>query len=130
MTGELHIGPYLGREAGLAEVSEGVVANAMPLAEASKIALISIADFVRDPRGFDAEASWEAAIVQVAGPRDAAALREFADACRGSALCVDDAPRMDAALGRFAIEGGLDSRRLSLVAQPLLDRDGERPIAL
>ena len=104
MTGELHIGPYLGRDAGLAAVSDGVVANAMPLAEASKIALSSIADYVRDPVAFDAEASWEAAIVRVAGPRDAVALREFADACRGSALCVDDAPRLAAALGRFAFD--------------------------
>ncbi len=102
MTGELHIGPYLGREAGLAAVADGVVADAMPLAEASKIALSSIADFVRDPATFDAEESWEAAIVRVAGPRDAAAFREFADACRGSAMCTDDSPRLAAALGRFA----------------------------
>jgi hyaluronoglucosaminidase len=104
MTGELHIGPYVGREAGLATVADGVVANAMPLAEASKIALSSIADYVRDPEAFDAEASWEAAIARVAGPRDAAALREFADACRGSALCVDDAPRLAGALGQFAFD--------------------------
>ncbi len=59
MTDELHIGPYLGRDPGLAELSRGVIANAMPLAEASKIAFASIADYLNDPAGFDAEASWE-----------------------------------------------------------------------
>ncbi len=104
MTGELHIGPYVGRDAGLAVVAEGIVANAMPLAEASKIALSSIADYVRDPVTFDSEASWEAAIARAAGPRDAAALREFADTCRGSAMCTDDAPRLAAVLGQFAFD--------------------------
>ncbi len=104
MTGELHIGPYLGREAEIPALAHGVIANAMPLAEASKIAFCSLADFMSDPEGFDAEASWEAAIARIAGPRDAAALREFADACRGSALCTDDAPRLAAHLERFAFQ--------------------------
>lgn len=102
MTHELHIGPYLGREAGIAAFAAGIVANPMPLAEASKIGIASVADFCRDPQGFDAEASWEAAVRRVAGPRDAEPFREFADALRGSALCVDDAPRLGAQLERFA----------------------------
>lgn len=104
MTGELHIGPYLGRDTDLGEHADAIVANAMPLAEASKIALASIADYVRDPHAFDPEASWEAALARVAGPRDAAAFREFADACRGSALCTDDAPRLAAHMDRFAFD--------------------------
>lgn len=104
MTGELHIGPYQGRDRNLGDHADGIVANAMPLAEASKIALASIADYVRDPHTFDPEASWEAALERIAGPRDAAALREFADACRGSALCMDDAPRLAAQMNRFAFD--------------------------
>lgn len=102
MTHELHIGPYLGRDPALAGIAAGIVANPMPLAEASKIGIASVADFCRDPHGFDAEASWEAALRRVAGPHDAEAFREFADALRGSALCVDDAPRLAAHLERFA----------------------------
>ncbi len=102
MTHELHIGPYLGREPGIADIAAGIVANPMPLAEASKIGIACVADFCRDPEGFDAEASWEAALRRVAGPRDAEAFREFADALRGSALCVDDAPRLGERLERFA----------------------------
>ena len=104
MTGELHIGPYLGRDPDLGEFADGIVANGMPLAEASKIAFTSLADYVRDPYSFDAEASWEAAIARIAGPRDAEALREFADANRGSALCTDDAPRLAAQIDRFAFD--------------------------
>ncbi|MES1169455.1 MAG: protein O-GlcNAcase [Leifsonia sp.] len=104
MTGELHIGPYLGRDADLPDHAEGIVANAMPLAESSKIALSSIADYLRDPVAFDAEASWESALARIAGKRDAEAFREFADACRGSALCTDDAPRLAAEIDRFAFD--------------------------
>lgn len=104
MTHELHIGPYLGRDPRLAEVAAGLVANPMPLAEASKIGIASVADFCRDPRAFDPEASWESALRRVAGARDADAFREFADAVRGSALCTDDAPRLAALLERFAFD--------------------------
>jgi hyaluronoglucosaminidase len=104
MTHELHIGPYLGRDPRLAETAAGIVANPMPLAEASKIGIASVADFARDPFSFDAEASWEAALRRVAGSRDAEPFREFADAVRGSALCVDDAPRLAGRLERFAFQ--------------------------
>lgn len=103
MTGELHIGPYLGREAGLVDWSPGVIANAMPAAEASKIGFASIAEYLADPAGFDAEAAWERAITRVGGA-DAAVVREFADALRGSALCLDDSPRLAEVLSRFAFD--------------------------
>lgn len=102
MTHELHIGPYTGRDPRLGELAEGVIANPMPLAEASKIGLAGVAAFARDPEGFDAEAAWEQAIARIAGPRDAEVVREFADAFRGSALCADDAPRLGEVLERFA----------------------------
>lgn len=102
MTGELHIGPYAGRDPRLRTAAAGIIANPMPLAEASKIGLASVADFCRDPELFDAEASWEAALLRVGGAADYDAFREFADAFRGSALSTDDAPRVAAHLDRFA----------------------------
>ena len=110
MTGELHIGPYLGRDPRLSQAAAGIIANPMPLAEASKIALAGVADFCRDPEGFDPEKSWDAALDRVAGARDAADFREFADAFRGSALCTDDAPRLGEALDRFAFRYEFDHR--------------------
>lgn len=102
MTHELHIGPYLGRDPDLGDHANGIFANPMPLAEASKIGIASVAEFCNDPQGFDPEASWERALRRVAGDRDAEDLREFADAVRGSALCADDAPRLGSHLERFA----------------------------
>jgi hyaluronoglucosaminidase len=110
MTGELHIGPYLGRDPRLQHAAAGIIANPMPLAEASKIALFSVADFCRAPHDFDPEQSWEAALARVAGPGDADDLRDFADAFRGSALCTDDAPRLGEALDRFAFRYEFDDR--------------------
>jgi hyaluronoglucosaminidase len=110
MTGELHIGPYLGRDPRLEQAAAGIIANPMPLAEASKIGLAGVADFCRDPHRFDPEASWDAALARVAGPRDADVIREFADAFRGSALCTDDAPRLGEALDRFAFRFEFDDR--------------------
>ena len=128
MTGELHIGPYLGRDPGLAGLARGVIANGMPLAESSKIGFSSIADFLADPEGFDAEQSWERAVALVAGA-DLDTVREFADAFRGSALCADDSPRLADVLARFAFEYGFgdadaavgelaaEARRLGAVAE-------------
>ena len=114
MTGELHIGPYLGRDPRLNQAAAGIIANPMPLAEASKIALAGVADFCRDPEGFDPEKSWDAALDRVAGARDAADFREFADAFRGSAVCTDDAPRLGDALDRFAFRYEFDDREAAV----------------
>jgi hyaluronoglucosaminidase len=105
MTDELHIGPYLGRDPELAGLSRGIIANGMPLAECSKIGFSSIAEFLADPAGFDAEQSWERALARVAGD-DLETVREFADSVRGSALCTDDSPRLAEVLARFAFEHG------------------------
>jgi hyaluronoglucosaminidase len=105
MTDELHIGPYLGRDPELAGLSRGIIANGMPLAESSKIGFASIAEFLADPAGFDAEQSWERALARVAGD-DLETVREFADSVRGSALCTDDSPRLAEVLARFAFEHG------------------------
>ncbi len=103
MTHELHIGPYLGRDGSLATASRGIIANAMPFPEASKIAFVAIARFLADPMGYDAERAWEQGIEAVAGD-DFETVREFADAFRGSALCTDDSPRLGQRLERFSFE--------------------------
>jgi hyaluronoglucosaminidase len=104
---ELHIGPYRGRSADLAEASRGVLANPMELAEASKIPLGTIADYLADPRGYDADESFARAIRDVAGDGtqdggvDAAAFAAFAENVLSSCLNEDDAPTVAAALAAF-----------------------------
>ena len=98
---ELHIGPYLGRDPGLGEVSRGVLANPMELAEASKIPLATIADYLADPQGYDPEASVARAIREIAGD-DAQAFATFAENVRSSCLSEGDAATVAAALASFA----------------------------
>jgi hyaluronoglucosaminidase len=105
---ELHIGPYRGRDADLHEASRGILANPMELAEASKIPLATIADYLADPEGFDREASVTRAIHEVAGDgtpdggRDARAFAIFAGNVRSSCLGDEDSPTVTAVLATFA----------------------------
>ncbi len=102
MTHELHLGPYLGRDRHLYRFARGVVANAMELAECSKIPLATVMDYLADPEGYNPEVSWQRAIADVAGPDLAADVAVLADCVRGSSLDGDDAPMVSAALAAFA----------------------------
>ena len=61
--GRLFLGPLRGRDPRLAEGRcAGLVANAMVQAVPSKLPLATIADWLRDPHGYDADASFERAL--------------------------------------------------------------------
>ncbi len=92
MKGELHIGPYTGRSAQLAEVSRGLFLNPMNQAEASKIALGAGAAYMNDPKRYDAEAAWTASAAKVVGEASVEALYIFRDACAISPLHPSDPP--------------------------------------
>ena len=98
MSYELHIGPYRGRDPHLWLAAGGIVANAMELFEASKIPLATIADYLRDPAGYESEASWQRAMRDVVGEADLESFSLFADNVRSSCLAADDAPIVGAAL--------------------------------
>lgn len=102
---ELHVGPYLRRDADLGLVSRGVIANPMELYEASKIPLGTIAEFLADPAGYDPEAAWQRAIAEVAGA-DADAFALVAENTRSSCLDDADAPTVTAALESFLFRVG------------------------
>jgi hyaluronoglucosaminidase len=104
MTAELHLGPYRGRDPHLYRLSRGVLANPMERPESSKIALATVADYLWDPEGYHPERSWDAAISQVAGERDADALRLFADNVRTSCLEEADSPMLSEALQTLEFE--------------------------
>ncbi|MEV8252691.1 protein O-GlcNAcase [Rhodoglobus sp. NPDC076762] len=101
---ELHIGPYRGRDPQLHRVSTGIIANGMQLFESSKIPFATIADYLRDPDGYDPESSWKQAILDVVGPDNAEDFSIFADTVRSSCLAADDAPALSNALERFTFE--------------------------
>jgi hyaluronoglucosaminidase len=59
---KLFLGPLLGRDPRLFDGGcAGLVANAMVQAVPSKLALATVADFLRDPHGYDPRASFERA---------------------------------------------------------------------
>lgn len=81
----LHLGPYRGREPGLAGSLCGVVLNTMAHPRASAVAVRAASEYLRDPVGYDAERAWTAAVRELgAGAEQAFAL--FAAAHRFSAL--------------------------------------------
>ncbi|MCM2428374.1 beta-N-acetylglucosaminidase domain-containing protein [Streptomyces sp. RKAG337] len=84
----LFLGPYTGREPAVASGSAGVVAAAMQQPVASRIALFTAADYAWNAHGYDAQASWQAAIDDLAGPDRGAreALRSLAGNDVSSAL--------------------------------------------
>jgi len=105
---ELHIGPYRGRDPQLWKASRGIIANGMELFEASKIPFATIADYLRDPMGYEPEASWRQAMLDVVGTVDLEAFSVFADNVRSSCLSADDAPIVEGELSRalFELEHG------------------------
>ena len=85
MEAELHLGPYTGRSATLTDELDGVLCNPMLQAQASKVALGTAAEFLRDPADYDPARAWARAIGEVGGTR-AEALAVLARACADGPL--------------------------------------------
>lgn len=119
MQGELHIGPVRGRDPALFDATRGIVVNPMLQPEASKVPLATFADYLRDPAGYEPEASWDWALALVAGTESAPALRLLAEnslhSCLGTPEAAELSALADAALA--ALEEGEDPR-----SAPRVDR--------
>ena len=74
----LFLGPFTGRAADLAGATIGIVANPMNEAHASMIPLATLADYARDPSGYDPRRSIGAALEMLYG-EDAEALNPFVE---------------------------------------------------
>ncbi|AHH95822.1 beta-N-acetylglucosaminidase domain-containing protein [Kutzneria albida] len=103
ITGQLLLGPYVGRGTGLAASLAGITANPMIQAEASKISEFTIADFVWNSAGYQPQRSWDASLTELAGgePDALAALRLFADLNYTSDLDQRQAPALAAKIDSF-----------------------------
>jgi hyaluronoglucosaminidase len=93
MVGELHIGPYRGRDRHLYRFSTGIALNASDRAETSKISFATAGDYLRDPESYDPEKSWHAAIADLAGA-DAPAYTHFAENAQWSCLATVESPAL------------------------------------
>lgn len=67
VTSRLLLGPYTGREAGVARASVGVTANPMVQAEASKLALFTSAAWLWNPDSYEPRAAFLASVRDLAG---------------------------------------------------------------
>ncbi|MBP2019986.1 hyaluronoglucosaminidase [Symbiobacterium terraclitae] len=82
-----HLRPIRGRDADLGTVALGIVANASLQPEASKIPLHTYAQYMADPAGYEPEAAWQKALLDVCGDEaDARAVAALADLARWSHL--------------------------------------------
>jgi hyaluronoglucosaminidase len=104
MTNELHLGPYLGRDAALAGVVGGVLCNPMTQARASLVQLATAMEFLRDPEAYDPALSWDRALHDLGGDR-AEPLAVLARACADGPLVVP---------GGLAISGLVDALESAL----------------
>ncbi|MEU9898982.1 beta-N-acetylglucosaminidase domain-containing protein [Streptomyces phaeochromogenes] len=108
-TSRLLLGPYTGREAGVADVVTGITANPMVQAEASKLALFTSADFAWNPGAYDPRASFLASVADLAGlgnlsdlgGRAAPALRIFAENNYSSQLNSAESPTLTPLIKAF-----------------------------
>ena len=119
----LHLGPYSGRDRELGQHVSGLLLNPMVQARASGVTLRTAADYMRDPRGYDAEAAWRDALAEL-GEGAGEAFAVFAAAHRFSPLLPSDRdPELEAALTalRAALAGGGATGPLLSELRALLD---------
>jgi hyaluronoglucosaminidase len=110
----LHLGPYGGREPGLAAHASGVLLNPMEHAHASAVAVRTAARFLTDPEGYNADQAWEEALAEI-GEGAPEAFRTFAEAHRFHPSWPEDKDReLEAGLGalRTQIERGGEGAEL------------------
>ena len=103
----LYLGPYLGREAGVATGSAALLVNAMQQPAASRIPLFTAADYAWNPAAYDPASSWQAATRALAAdPQTAAAVAALAGNSASPAAAADDGTGTD---GSATGTGGADA---------------------
>lgn len=99
----IFLGPYTGRDPAVAIGSAALLSNAMEQPSASRIPLFTAADFAWNPKGYQAQESWQAAIDDLAGTdtgsRDA--LRALAGNNATSVLGGDESAYLRPLLATF-----------------------------
>ncbi|KLU63552.1 O-GlcNAcase NagJ precursor [Peptococcaceae bacterium CEB3] len=74
---QLFMGPLENRSSGLSRQAAGLLANPMIQAEASKVALSTVGQYLINPAAYSPERAWDAALAARQGVGNAAAFRRF-----------------------------------------------------
>lgn len=101
VTSRLLLGPYTGREPGVASAAVGVTANPMVQGEASRIALFTSAAYLWNPTAYDPREAFAASIQDLAGPHAAKWLRIFAENNYSSQLDPTESPTLTRLIAAF-----------------------------
>lgn len=120
VTSRLLLGPYTGREPGVASAATGVTANPMVQGEASRIALFTSAAYLWNPEAYEPRAAFLASVRDLAGPGAAHWLRIFAENNYSSQLDPTESPTLTALIAAFRKayenDSGLDRAAAALKA--------------
>lgn len=123
VTSRLLLGPYTGREPGVASPANGaigVTANPMVQGEASKLALFTSAAYLWNPEAYDPRKAFLASVQDLAGPDAAKWLRIFAENNYSSQLDPTESPTLSALITAFRKayedDSGLDRAAAALRA--------------
>ena len=104
-TTRLLMGPLTSRNKEIVtHLYEGFLENPMNQAEASKIALATIADWAWNPYDYDPERSWTNAIMLVAGKKGYAPLRLFCEQNRSSFLHPEESLELNRMIDAYFYE--------------------------
>ncbi len=95
MASEMHIGPITGRDPNLSKAVKGIAVNVMSQAEASKISLITFADYFENPHSYQPWNSWEKALKVITGEENFEAIKTFAENSLHSCLGHSDGERLE-----------------------------------
>nr|WSZ13916.1 beta-N-acetylglucosaminidase domain-containing protein [Streptomyces canus] len=101
VTSRLLLGPYAGREPGVASAATGVTANPMVQGEASRIALFTSAAYLWNPTAYDPRKAFAASVQDLAGPQAAGWLRIFAENNYSSQLDPTESPTLTRLIAAF-----------------------------
>ncbi|MGI5458898.1 beta-N-acetylglucosaminidase domain-containing protein [Streptomyces sp. CA-249302] len=101
VTSRLLLGPYTGREPGVASAATGVTANPMVQGEASRIALFTSAAYLWNPAAYDPRTAFLASVRDLAGPAAAKWLRVFAENNYSSQLDPTESPTLTKLIADF-----------------------------
>ncbi|MEU6143784.1 beta-N-acetylglucosaminidase domain-containing protein [Streptomyces sp. NPDC047081] len=120
VTSRLLLGPYTGREPGVASAATGVTANPMIQGEASRLALFTSAAYLWNPAAYDPHAAFLASVRDLAGPSAAKWLRVFAENNYSSQLDATESPTLTKLIAAFRKaydeDSGLDRASAALSA--------------
>ncbi|MFC9692477.1 beta-N-acetylglucosaminidase domain-containing protein [Kribbella sp. NPDC056951] len=114
-----HLGPLVGRDAGLPQYATGFLINEMQEAEPSLIALGTAAEYAWNPTAYQPQAAWQRILTELGGPA-ADALRRYAEVHTGSVLTADSSAPLTPHVRAF-IEAYRAGRDLTAPAAALTD---------